>query len=173
MAEFRVGDARALPYPDRCFDAAAMALVISFVPDPIKAVTEMVRVVRPGGWVAAYMWDLPGGGIPIEPMLRALKSLDIAVALPGIEVSGETICGRGLQSIGTHVIRIPVFYSDFDDFWQSYSVPEGPSGQPLRKMSPSEIEQLKGRLREQLPIDPEGHITYEAFANAVSGRAPS
>lgn len=64
-----------------------MALVISFVPDPIKAVTEMVRVVRPGGWVAAYMWDLPGGGIPIEPMLRALKSLDIAVALPGIEVS--------------------------------------------------------------------------------------
>jgi hypothetical protein len=111
-------------------------------------------------------------------MLRALKSLGIAVALPGIEVSRRDNMRAvwekvGLQSIDTHVIRIPVVYSDFDDFWQSYSVPEGPSGQPLRKMSPSEIEQLKGRLREQLPIDPEGHITYEAFANAVSGRAPS
>ena len=73
LAEFRVGDAQALPYPDRCFDAAAMALVISFVPDPIKAVAEMMRVVRPGGWVAAYMWDLPGGGIPVEPMFRALR----------------------------------------------------------------------------------------------------
>src|SRR6516225_3895252 len=70
LAEFRVGDAQALPYPDRYFDAALMALVISFVPDPMKALQEMMRVVRPGGRIAAYMWDLPGGGIPIEPVLR-------------------------------------------------------------------------------------------------------
>ena len=78
----------------------------------------------------------------------------------------------GLQSIDTHVIRIPVDYSDFDDFWQSYSVPQGPSGQPISKMSPTEIEELKKRLREQLPISPDGHIAYESFANAVSGRTP-
>ena len=64
LAEFRVGDAQALPYPDRSIDAATMALAISFIPDPIKAVKEMMRVVGPSGWVAAYMWDLPGGGIP-------------------------------------------------------------------------------------------------------------
>ena len=52
LAEFRVGDAEALPYPNRSFDAATMALAISFIPDPLKAVKEMVRVVRPGGWVA-------------------------------------------------------------------------------------------------------------------------
>jgi ubiquinone/menaquinone biosynthesis C-methylase UbiE len=178
LAEFRVGDAQALPYADRSFDAAAMALVISFLPDPGKAVMEMMRVVRPGGWVAAYMWDLPGGGIPVEPMFRALKSLGIAVAVPGIEVSRRDNMRAvwekaGLQSIDTQVIRIQVVYSDFDDFWQSYSVPAGPSGQPLRKMSPSEIEQLKRRLHEQLPTGPDGHIAYEAFANAVSGRVPS
>jgi SAM-dependent methyltransferase len=177
FAEFRAGDAQALPYPDGSFDAAAMALVISFVPDPIKAVTEMMRVVRPGGWVASYMWDLPGGGIPVEPVLRALKSLDVAVPIPGIEVSRRDNMRAvwekaGLQSIDTHVIRIPVVYSDFDDFWQSYNVPEGPSGQPISKMSPAEIEELKRRLREQLPISPDGHIAYESFANAVSGRAP-
>ena len=137
----------------------------------------MMRVVRPGGWVAAYMWDLPGGGIPIEPMLRALKSLGIAVSVPGIEVSRRDNMRAvwekaGLQSINTHVIRIRVVYSDFDDFWQSYSVPEGPSGQPIRKMSPSEIEPLKRRLCEQLPIGPDGHIACEGFANAVSGRPP-
>ena len=48
-----------------------MALVISFVPDAAKAAAEMARVVRPGGWVATYMWDIPGGGTPIAPMNRA------------------------------------------------------------------------------------------------------
>ena len=78
-----------------------------------------------------------------------------------------------LQSIDTRVIRITVVYTDFEDFWQSFNVPEGPSGMAIRKMSPSEIERLKDRLGEQLPIGPDRHIAYEAFANAVSGRVPS
>ena len=178
LAEFRVGDAQALPYPDRSFDAATMALATSFIPGPVKAVKEMMRVVGPSGWVAAYMWDLPGGGIPIEPMYRALKSLGIAVSLPGVEVSRRESMwavwkDAGLQSLDTHVIRIPVVYSDFDDFWRSFSVPEGPSGMAIRKMSPGEMERLKERLREQLLSERDGRIEYEAFANAVSGRAPS
>jgi ubiquinone/menaquinone biosynthesis C-methylase UbiE len=177
LAEYRVGDAQALPYPDRSFDVATMALAISFVPDPVKAATEMTRVVKPGGWVATYMWDLPGGGIPIQPMFRALKSLSIAVSVPGTEVSRRdnmrTVWEKaGLQSIDTRVIRIPVVYTDFNDFWQSYSVPEGPSGMAIRKMSPAQIEQLKVALRDELPTAPDGHIAYEAFANAVRGRVP-
>jgi ubiquinone/menaquinone biosynthesis C-methylase UbiE len=177
LAEFRVGDAQALPYQDRSFDAAAMALAISFVPDPVKAAAEMARVVKPGGLVATYMWDLPGGGIPIQPMFRALKSLGIAVSVPGIEVSREDKMRAvwekaGLQSIDTRVIRIPVSYAGFNDFWQSYSVPEGPSGVAIRKMSTPQIEQLKTTLRKDLPTDSDGHIAYEAFANAVRGRAP-
>jgi SAM-dependent methyltransferase len=49
MAQFRRGDAMALPFPENSFDAAIMALVIFFVPDPAKGVAEMVRVVAPGG----------------------------------------------------------------------------------------------------------------------------
>ena len=78
----------------------------------------------------------------------------------------------GLQSIDTRVIRIPIGYTDFNDFWQSYRVPEGPAGIAIRKMSPSQIEQLKAVLREQLPTTPDGRIAYEAFANAVRGRSP-
>jgi ubiquinone/menaquinone biosynthesis C-methylase UbiE len=64
MTDFRVADAQNLPFADNRFDIAAMALVISFLPDPGKAVAEMARVVRPGGSVATYMWDILGGGSP-------------------------------------------------------------------------------------------------------------
>ena len=64
VAEFRQGDAMALPFPADRFDAAVMALVLVFVPDPAKGVAEMVRVVSPGGIVAAYMWDMLGAAFP-------------------------------------------------------------------------------------------------------------
>jgi allophanate hydrolase subunit 1 len=76
----------------------------------------------------------------------------------------------GLTSIETRVIRIPVVYSDFDDFWDSNIVPVGPQGKFLQEMSPGAREQLRERLREQLPVGADGRIAYEAFANAVKGR---
>jgi hypothetical protein len=82
-------------------------------------------------------------------MYRALKLLGVAVSVPGTEVSRRDKLravweNAGLQSIDTRVIRIPIGYIDFNDFWQSYSVPEGPAGMAVRKMSPSQIERLKG-----------------------------
>jgi SAM-dependent methyltransferase len=78
-ATFRTGDAQSLPFADREFDVAAMALVISFVPDAAKAVAEMKRVVRPQGIVAAYMWDILGGGFIQRPLVQALGAMGIDV----------------------------------------------------------------------------------------------
>src|SRR4030088_3356668 len=81
-ADFRQGDAMALPFPANKFDAAVMALVIFFVPDPAKGVAEMVRVVCPGGIVAAYAWDLLGGGFPQEQIRAEMRSLGLTPPLP-------------------------------------------------------------------------------------------
>jgi SAM-dependent methyltransferase len=178
MAQFRLCDAQALPFADGTFNVAVMALVITFLPDPAKAVAEMARVVRRGGWVATYMWDVLGGGVPVNPIFVAAKSLGMSPPTP----SGSAVSHRenmralweqaGLASIATRVIRVPVVYSDFDDFWDSNSVPVGPQGKLINDMSPGSREQLKARLREQLPIGRDGRIAYEAFANAVKGRVP-
>jgi len=175
-AQFQRGDAQRLPFDDATYDVAVMALVISFVPDPLKAVTEMARVVRPGGWIATYMWDRPGGGTPVEPIYVAARSLGMDPPLPpGVEISRAQAMRAlwektGLTSIETRVIRIPVVFSDFDDFWDSVFVPVGPQGKFLQDMSPAARDQLRARLREQLPVSVDGRIAYEAFASAVKGR---
>ena len=79
----------------------------------------------------------------------------------------------GLEFIETQVIRIPVAYSDFDDFWDSNTVLIGPQGKLIAGMSTSEREQLRTDLRERLPTTSDGSIAYESFANAVKGRVPS
>src|SRR5579864_4964879 len=82
VAQFRQGDAMALPFPDDTFDAAVMPLVIFFVPDPAKGVAEMARVVCPGGLVAAYAWDMQGGGFPFAPIQAELRALGVQQPLP-------------------------------------------------------------------------------------------
>src|SRR4051812_17816903 len=82
LARFQQGDAMALPFADSSFDAAVMALVIFFVPDPAKGLSEMVRVVRPGGTMTAYAWDLFGGGFPLEPIGAELRAMNIRPFLP-------------------------------------------------------------------------------------------
>jgi len=65
----------ALPFADSAFDAAVMALVLVFVPDPAKGVSEMVRVVVPGGAVVTYMWDMLGGGFPLDLIHSELQAM--------------------------------------------------------------------------------------------------
>jgi SAM-dependent methyltransferase len=176
-AEFRVADAQALPFPDNSFDAASMALVIVFIPDPAKAARELARVVRPGGFAATYMWEFPDG-FHLAPLAAAMKDLGLTPPeRPNVEASGRDAMraiwkAAGLTAIESEVIRIRVSFSSFDDFWDSNTVPVGPSGKALSELSPNAREQLKTRLRERLPIAADGSIAYEAFANAVKGVVP-
>ena len=114
-----------------CHLATALSMSLSwrwcFVSTrPSKAVAEMARVVRPGGWVATYMWDILDGGSPTTPIYAAIESLGstLPVRRPNPAASRlEAMHGfwemAGLEAIETRVIRIPVRYADFDDFWDS------------------------------------------------------
>ncbi|KIZ35132.1 MULTISPECIES: methyltransferase domain-containing protein [Rhodopseudomonas] len=178
LAQFAIGDAQALSFGDGDFDAAIMALVIAFLPDPARAVAELKRVTRPGGFVATYMWDIANGGTPLAPVGRAMRSLGIPRGVrPNEDASGLAAMrsyweGAGLVAVETKVIRISVAYSDFDDYWASNSAPVGPQGVLISQMPPQQRDALRARLREQLPIAADGSISYHAIANAVKGRVP-
>ena len=177
-AQFRTGDAQSLPYEDRAFDAAVMALVISFIPDPGKAASELRRVVRPGGKVATYMWDMAGDGHPANPINKAFRAMDLNMAAaPNTDTSRlgklrEIWELAGYSDVETRVIRIRVTHPDFDDFWGSNIMSTGPLGGRLNALSSDETMALRQCLQRELPRAADGSIAYEAHANAVKGIVP-
>ena len=177
LAKFHQGDAMALPFPDDAFDAAVMPLVIFFVPDPAKGVAEMARVVRAGGIVAAYGWDLTGGGFPYTALQQEMRELGVTHGMPPspeaarLDVLQELWTGAGLQSIETRAIEVERTFDDFEDWWTT--VLTGPSvSAKLAAMAPDVRAALKERMRAHHPADASGRVTYGARANAVKGRVP-
>jgi ubiquinone/menaquinone biosynthesis C-methylase UbiE len=176
VAKFQRGNAQDLSFGDGSFDVAVMALVLSFLGDPAKAIAEMARVVRPGGWVATYMWDVPGGGLPHAPFHAAMKSLGISLPIPPGSANSQRDAmlalwqKAGLKSIEMTVIRIHTSYANFDEFWNASTVSVGPLSKAIHEMSAGMREQLRSRLRQQLSTSADGAVSYEAFVNAAKGR---
>ena len=175
---FDVGDAMALPCADRSFDAAVMALVIFFLPEPAKGVAEMARVVRPGGSVSAYAWDILGGGFPFAAMQEEMAALGSpAVWPPSIDAARleamRTLWGvAGLAQLETCEITVQRTFADFDSFWRIAQT--GPRVAPrLAAMTSSDVALLQTRTRARLPADADGRITYSARANAIKGVVPA
>jgi ubiquinone/menaquinone biosynthesis C-methylase UbiE len=174
-AVFQPGDAMALPFADNRFDAAVMALVIFFVPDPAKGVAEMARVVRPGGTVAAYAWDMASGGFPFQPIQTELRAFGYLPPMPPsvdasrMDAMRELWTRAGLEAVETREITVQRTFDDFDDFWAKSTI-TGSIRPTLAGMAPEDVERLKERVRARLAPDAQGRISYAARANAVKGR---
>ena len=177
-AVFLTGDAMALPFPAASFDVAVMALVLVFVPDPSKGVSELARVVRPGGLVATYMWDMLGGGFPLDPIVDEMHAMGLSPTRPPhMEVSTLAALqdlwrAAGLQQIETREISVQRTFADFEEFWTVET--KSPSIAPVVAAMPAaDVAALKQRVTTRLPIDADGRITCSARAHAISGRKPA
>jgi SAM-dependent methyltransferase len=167
----------ALSFPDDTFDIAVMPLVIFFVPDPATGLAEMARVVSPGGMVAAYAWDMDGGGFPYDLLRTEMAALGREVPTPPspdasrIDALAELWAGAGLDSVETDQITVNRIFTDFEDYWNT--IRGGPRmGARLAAMAPDLLARLRARMQERLSKDASGRITCGAQANAVKGRVP-
>jgi SAM-dependent methyltransferase len=177
-AAFLEGDAMALPFEPRRFDSAVMALVIFFVPDPAKGVAEMARVVRPGGLIAAYAWDVLGGGFPFDPIWVETRAAGATPLLPpnpsagGLDALAGLWANAGLETVETREIVVERTFSTFEDYWATSTITGGVRP-PLESMSVEDRDKLKARVCARLPIDSKGRVTWSARANAVKARVPT
>jgi SAM-dependent methyltransferase len=167
----------ALPFPENNFDAAVMALVIFFVPDPAKGVAEMARVVGPGGTVAAYAWDMLGGGFPLAPLQAEMRAMGLNPPFPPsagasrIAALRNLWAGAGLDAVETREITVTRTFPGFDEFW-AISAGGASMVSILGSMAPGDVARLKERVRALAPPDGAGRVTFAGRANAVKGRVP-
>ncbi len=173
-----VGDAQTLPYPDADFDKCLSLLVLNFVPDARQAAGEMCRVTRPGGTVAAAVWDYGEG----MEMLRILW--DTAVALdPAAESRHDRnspYCRKGeladlwtesgLQQVEETSLVIPLEFNSFQDYWRPFLTRVSRSSSYVSGLPAEHQRALQDCLRDKL-LGGQGDrpITLQARAWAVMG----
>jgi SAM-dependent methyltransferase len=179
-AEFRLGDARALPVPDAGFDAVVSGLVLNFVPDQPEAAAEMHRAARTGAVVAAYVWDYADGMQMMRHFWNAAAALDPA-ARENDEGQRFPLCqlgplrnlfeNAGLGAVEVSAIEVPTVFRDFDDYWTPFLCGQGPAPGYCASLVEGRRAALRERLRISLPREPDGSIRLAARAWMVRGIA--
>jgi SAM-dependent methyltransferase len=180
-ATFRVGDSQALDVPSGSFDAAVAGLVINFVPDQSKALGEMRRATRPGGIVAAYVWDYAGEMQMMRRFWDAAVALDPS-AIPLDEGRRFPVChpeplktlfqGAGLTAVTVRAIDVPTIFKDFVDYWTPFLGGQAPAPGYCMSLSEDRRAVLRERIRAGLPVNDDGSIHLTARAWAARGTVP-
>jgi ubiquinone/menaquinone biosynthesis C-methylase UbiE len=174
-ADVRRGDAEELPWEDGAFDAALSQLVVNFMRDAPAGASEMRRVVRPGGVVAACTWDYGDGMEMLRAFWAAARSLDDAAPDEGRTMRYRSTQeleqlwrDAGLDDLETGYLTVEMSYSGFDDLWEPFTFGVGPAGSYCARLEPSRRELLRDRLFENVG-SPTGSFSLGARACAVRG----
>jgi SAM-dependent methyltransferase len=178
---FEVGDACALPWAPETCDVTVSGLVLNFVPDSAAMATEMVRVTRPGGRVAAYVWDYAGGmqmirhfwDVAVE-LNRGDSKLDQAERFPLCQPGPlEQLFRRaGLISVSVRAIDVPTVFRDFDDYWRPFLGKQGAAPTYLASLPAETRDRIRVALKARLVAAADGSIAMTARAWAVQGTVP-
>lgn len=170
------GSATMIPLGDASVDVVVSGLVLNFVPDQRAALVEMARVTRPRGTIAAYVWDYAGKMELMRFFWDAAVELDPSAAQmdegsrfpmcnpPALE---QLFAGAGLEAVETKPIDIPTPFSDFDDYWRPFLGGQGPAPAYAMSLDEAMRGRLRDRIRERMPVAPNGSVSLIARAWAI------
>ena len=173
-----VGRAETIPFEAGRFDHAMAQLVLHFVSDPDVAASEMRRVVRPGGWVSACVWDFDAGMEMLRDFWDAALEIDPAAPDEGRTLrfgrAGEIVQlfeSAGLVDVVDTTLRVSSSYADFDALWNGFLAGVGPAGAYCVSLADDDRRRLRAALFGRLG-EPSGSFTLGAVARCAVGRTP-
>jgi SAM-dependent methyltransferase len=168
-ADVRRASAEKLPFADGTFDAALAQLVVHFMSDPVAGLAEMARVTRPGGVVAACVWDHGGGRGPLSVFWDAARDIEPGVydesQLAGARAGHltELLAAAGLHQVTETSLSADLEHASFEDWWQPFELGVGPAGSYVAGLDPRRRAELREACRRRLPVEP-FVITARAWA---------
>jgi len=169
-----IASAEDLPFADNEFDVALAQLVVHFMTDPVAGLREMGRVTRPGGIVAACVWDYSGQTGPVSVFWAAARELDPSArgesGLAGTTEGhlADLFDEAGLQNVRSSSLTVTRRFESFDDWWRPYTLGVGPAGQYVATLSKADRNALRARCARLLPVAP-----FETTAKAWCARGES
>ena len=177
-AGFETGDATGLPWESAGFDVTVSGLVLNFVSDSEAMAREMARVTRPGGRVAAYVWDYAGGmqmmryfwdaAIEVSPDDARLDQAErFPLCQPG--PLGSLFERVGLRAVAVRAIEIPTVFESFEDYWMPFLGKTGAAPTYLASVTDEVRERIRQDLESRLGSTGDGPIALSARAWAVQG----
>ena len=170
--DVQLAPAEDIPHPDDSFDAALAQLVVHFMADAVAGIREMSRVTKPGGVVAASVWDMAGERAPISPFWIAARALKPDVQDEAARAGArqghltEIFESAGLRDVEQAEHTAAVEYETFDEWWRPYTFGVGPAGVYALSLSEEERDALREECRRRLPDAP---FTLRATAWAARG----
>ena len=177
-AQFLIGDAERIPVGSGAFDVSVAGLVLNFVSNPVRGVTEMARAVGRGCLVGAYVWDYAEGMQMMRHFWDAAAELDPAARaldegrrfeLCNPDALGALFETAGLREVEVRPIDIPTRFRDFDDYWSPFLGGDGPAPSYAMSLDDEGRDALRERLGAALPTGADGSIHLSARAWAVRG----
>ena len=177
---FAVGQAQSLALVPDSIDVVVSGLVLNFIPQPEKALEEMIRVAKPGGVVGIFLWDYADGMQMLRYFWDAAVKLD-AQAATWDEGFRFPLCREGqleslvresvLENVQTAAVEVRTAFKEFDDFWFPFLGKAGPAPNYVTSLSSAARQKLETELRASLPIEEDGTIDLVARAWAIKGTA--
>ena len=175
---FVVGGADAPPRREGGFDVLVSGLVLNFVPELPRALVAMRERLRPGGTLAAYVWDYAGGIEFLAHFWReavaanaGAADLDEARRFPDWQPArlGALFRDAGFDRVETDVVEIPTHFTSFDDFWKPFLGRTGPAPAYVAALEPGARDTLRKRLEAALVPAADGSIRLRARASVARG----
>ncbi len=172
QVDVREGTAERLPFDDRSFDAVLAQLVVHFMADPVAGIAEMRRVTRPGGRVAACVWDHFGDRGPLAAFWDAARTIQPDVHdeshMPGVREGHlvELFEAAGLREVAPATLRAAIEHPTFEAWWEPFTLAAGPAGAYVASLDPAARADLREECRRRLGPPP---IVVEGIAWAARG----
>lgn len=169
--DVREASAEDLPFDDATADVTLAQLVVHFMADPVRGLREMARVTRPGGVVAACVWDHAGGAGPLATFWGAVHELTPGArdesGLAGARAGhlAELFAAAGLTDVESSCLSVTVPFATFDDWWEPFTLGVGPAGAHVASLEPAGVVALRERCAALLPAAP-----FEIRASAWCAR---
>jgi len=160
VVDVRRAAAEHLPFEDDSFDLAVAQLVVHFMTDPVAGLSEMARVTRPGGRIAACVWDHAGGAGPLSVFWRAVTEVGPGAndesGLAGAREGhlAELFVRAGLQKVESATLTVRSEFTTFTEWWEPFTLGVGPAGAYVAQLDGPRREELRARCAELLPTPP-------------------